>query len=214
MLSVTARIDQITQPYGGYLPVSSFRTYTYDVGQDLETVMNSTDYGGLQGLTVDYLTRFLSGSGLEKAFEISLEGASIVGQEENAAQLLQGIKGLDRASILNAYQLVGYDVAYRRGPDYFSDTKFFIPQEGTISNIEIMVQRGLSFLNKKEQLLRVGFQFVGGYSKIISSGDYLTRDGLWDFKTSIHEPTSKDPKRLGCLLCFNLWIEQGFDQSS
>ena len=84
MLSVTQRIKQVSQPYGGYLPVSLLRVYSFDDQKQIDESDYLTDYSGLQGLTVDYLTRFMSGYPIEKAFEISFEGAEIVGQEAQA----------------------------------------------------------------------------------------------------------------------------------
>ena len=194
MLSVTQRIKQVSQPYGGYLPVSLLRVYSFDDQKQIDESDYLTDYSGLQGLTVDYLTRFMSGYPIEKAFEISFEGAEIVGQEAQAHRFARNIKGLDQNSIQNAISLVSYDVAYRRGPDFFVDPISIIPHPSMVSNICIMVNRGLGYLKNKGKLISVGFTFDGGYTKLISSGDgdFLTEEGLWDFKTSKNEPTSKE----------------------
>lgn len=71
MVSVTQRIKQIKQPRGGYLPVKAFTVTTLDDGQVLnpeESVVAS-----LVGTAVDYLSRFMDGTAVEEAFEISFD---------------------------------------------------------------------------------------------------------------------------------------------
>lgn len=193
MYSVKSRIESITQPRNGYISKDYLRLYAFDDGRDVNTSFPEySSYASIQGTVVDYLTRFMCGA--DDAFNISLIGAQYVDQLETAQQLVRCIKGLDQESVLCACKLAGYDVAYRRGPDFFSSIDYINPPESVISNIIQMVERSLSFLRSKGALIRTGFTFEGGYSKLISSGDgdYLTEDGLWDFKVSTREPTSKE----------------------
>lgn len=192
MFSVTQRVKMITQPRNGFLPISSFSISSYDDGIviDDSSPMYAA-FAGIQGMVVDYMTRFMSSSPVEKAFEISLKGAEIVGEKENAIDLLKSIRGLDKKSVLAACKLVKYDVAYRRGMAFYSDTAIE-PSETIIRNIQIMVERGMLFLRRHRPIVYCGFSFEGGYTKIVSSGDgdYLTLDGLWDFKVSRKNPGS------------------------
>ena len=195
MLSVKKRIKTITQPRNGFLPRASFQSITHDDGLAIDTTPASyLAYTSTQGTAVDYLTRFLCGAPKEKAFAIPLLGAQVVGEVDQASELLKRIHGLNRSSIVAACQLTGYDAAYRRGESFFRGTQSIKPDRTIISNIETMVHRSLSFLEKHKPVVSVGFTFEGGYTTLVSSGDgdFLTADGLWDFKTSQREPTPED----------------------
>ena len=52
----------------------------------------------------------------------------------------------------------------------------------------------MKFLQKHGKVKDAGFTFGDGYTSLVSSGDgdYLTSDGIWDFKTSLHEPNSAE----------------------
>lgn len=195
MFSVTERIEKITQPHGGYLPKELLRMYQYEDGQKILTdIPEYSTYSAIQATVVDYMTRFLCGYSVEEAFYISLLGAQNVEQEDTARRLLESIKGRDQKSIISACKLVGYDVAYRRGPEYYPGVDHINPPNSILSNISIMIDRGLTFLDNKGPIVKTGFTFEGGYSQLISSGDgdFLTKTGLWDFKVSLHHPTSKE----------------------
>lgn len=144
----------------------------------------------IQGMAVDYLTRYINGTPKPIAFKISLMGAKNVDELDNAKRLLNQINGLDSTSICAACQLVGYDVAYRRGPRFFSPVEKIIPNDKMIANIIVLVKRSITFLKKNGPVVLDGFTFEGGYNGIISSGDgdYLTADTLWDFKVSKSKP--------------------------
>lgn len=111
----------------------------------------------------------------------------------NAKKLLKGIKGLDNESISNACKLVGYDVCFRAGVIGYKPVEEIKPDSDTIENIVIMVKRSLAFWKEYGPITKDGFNFEGGYTDIVSSGDgdYLTEDTLWDFKVSKEEPKSK-----------------------
>ena len=95
MVSVTQRIKQIKQPRGGYLPVKTFTVTTLDDGQGLNP--EESIAASLVGTAVDYLSRFMDGTAVEKAFEISLLGARVMRMESKAFGLLDDIK-IGRAS--------------------------------------------------------------------------------------------------------------------
>ena len=203
MYSVTKRISMVKQPYGGYINKKQFDITTIDD----EKILNETEniHASLIGLAVDYLTRFMMGTTVEKAFKISLQGAMCLDlflnsatdkkglALKNAKKLLKGIKGLDDESVSNACKLVGYDVCFRAGIIGYKPVEEINPDSDTTENIVIMVNRSLTFWKEYGPIIKDGFTFEGGYTDIVSSGDgdYLTKDTLWDFKVSKDEPKSK-----------------------
>lgn len=224
MASVTGRIEQIKQPKGGYIPPSKFEKIV--ISDD--TTLNPTEniHGSVVGLAVDYLTRFATGTNIIDAFHISLQGAVIAeelgmkGSKDVAKNLLEGISGLDDSSIINACKLVTFDVWLRnfisamRSKGY----KETNPDKGTIENIQILVKRNMTFLEKYGPVTKDGFTFepingsneeyasmiqtgkgaFGGYTKTVNSGDgdFLTTDTLWDFKVLRSKLTSKHTLQL------------------
>ena len=203
MYSVTKRISMVKQPYGGYLNKKQFDITTIDD----EKILNETEniHASLIGLAVDYLTRFMMGTTVEKAFKISLQGAMCLDlflnsatdkkglALKNAKKLLKGIKGLDDESVSNACKLVGYDVCFRAGIIGYKPVEEINPDSDTTENIVIMVNRSLTFWKEYGPIIKDGFTFEGGYTDIVSAGDgdYLTKDTLWDFKVSKNEPKSE-----------------------
>ena len=208
MYSVTKRISMVKQPYGGYLNKKQFDITTIDDGKTLNEAENI--HASLIGLAVDYLTRFMMGTPVEEAFKISLLGALYLelllnkadGKKGlvlgNAKKLLKGIKGLDYKSVNNACKLVGYDVCVRAGIIGYKPVEEIKPDSDTIENIVIMVERSMTFWKEYGPITKDSFTFEGGYTDIVSSGDgdYLTKDTLWDFKVSKHEPISKNTLQL------------------
>jgi len=197
MVSVTRRIAIVKQPRGGYINPKEF------IVTDLvdATILNEQENmpGNLVGLAVDYLTRFLSGASIEESFQISLSGASKVdGGFELARDLLNNIKGTDDLSIESACKLVGFDVVKRVGIAVYKPVELINPDDETISNIRVMVNRGLSFFKVYGPVTMGGFNFVGGYTSTIDTGDgdFLTEDTLWDFKVSKSGPTNKHTLQL------------------
>jgi hypothetical protein len=189
MISVTARINTVSQPVGGYVNPKLLKVKGFYDENQINEILPA--YKAIQGMAVDYLTRFMTGCSKTEAFEISLLGAEIVNELDNAKRLLNSINGLDKQSVYSACQLVGYDVAFRRGAIKFRSVEKINPDESVIENISIMVKRSLEFLKKHGPVVMDGFKFEGGYTKLVSSGDgdYITRDTLWDFKVSQREPT-------------------------
>ncbi|KMY43161.1 hypothetical protein AC622_01895 [Bacillus sp. FJAT-27916] len=196
MVSVTRRISQVKQPRGGYIKPKDF--VVTDL-LDTETLNESENiHSSLIGLAVDYLTRFLSGTPIEEAFGVSLMGATNVGEFELAYDLIHHIKGTDDTSIECACKVVGYDVAYRAGMLGFKPVELINPDKETISNIRIMVNRGLSFFKLYGPVIKDSFTFKGGYTSLIDTGDgdFLTESTLWDFKVSKTAPTNKHTLQL------------------
>ncbi len=77
------------QPYGGYLNKKQFDITTIDD----EKILNETEniHASLIGLAVDYLTRFMMGTTVEKAFKISLQGAMCLDLFLNSATDKKGL---------------------------------------------------------------------------------------------------------------------------
>ncbi|WP_051533686.1 hypothetical protein [Ligilactobacillus apodemi] len=143
-------------------------------------------------MAVDYLTRLVMGAFKPTVFETCLEGAAKVNELKQAKELLEWIDWLDDYSIDMTCKLVGYDVAFKRGPKYFTPIDNIQPSKEVIRNIKIMVRRSKQFLKKENKpLVLNGFNFHGAYNSVIKAGegDYLTEDTLWDFKVSESKPT-------------------------
>lgn len=224
MASVTQVIKNTTQPRGGYIKPSQFTAYEYDDGLTLNELENV--HSSIVGMAVDYLTRFVMGAEKEEAFKISRRGAVnaylasyrlpfdiICSPKERADELLSKINGLDNESIFNACKMVCYDVWYRNPIQakksalelakkldlvFYLDSEI-MPNEETIKNIKIMVDRSIAFWNEYGPIVKDGFDFKpNGYTSTVSAGDgdYLTKDTLWDFKVSKFKPTSKHTLQL------------------
>lgn len=191
MFSVTQRIKIIKQPYCGYLPNKYFDRISLEDNNQL--YLNENISAALVGMAVDYLTRLMLGASVEDAFSISIEGSKCVNEERKARKLLKKIRGLDDKSIIAATKLVGYDVCYRSSIAYFKSIDNINPDENTIYNIRIMVERSKKFFEKYGPIIKSHVTFEGGYTLIVSSGDgdFMTKDTLWDFKVSKNHPTNQ-----------------------
>lgn len=204
MASVTNRIKSITQPRGGYLPVTMFEHIELNNGVnavDEKVYEGSSIHGSMIGTAVDYITRFMLNGDASKAFHISLIGAERAGKSENAQKLLAQIQGLDDQSIRAACHLVQYDVFARNtmAAMAYLHNETIVADDGTVSNIQIMVKSALQLFEKYGAIVSIGMTFEGGYTDTIDSGDadFLTVDTLWDFKVTKQErPTSNETLQL------------------
>ena len=188
MVSVTQRIKQIKQPRGGYLPIKTFTVTTLDDGQGLNP--EESIVASLVGTAVDYLSRYMDGTSVEEAFEISLLGARAMRMEAKVFGLLDDVKELDDLSIIKTCQLAGFDSAFRAGPLAYRPVEGIVPDQATIANIRIMVERSLSFFKAFGPVTADGFTMEGAYTTTITTGDgdFLTKDTLWDFKVTTSKP--------------------------
>lgn len=206
MSSVTQRIKEVKQPKGGYINPLMFTTEILDDKQTL--CDNENIHPIIMGLVVDYLCRFIMGTDAKYAFKISCKGAIIAAKLTNnkkymkiAKKLLLDIKGLDNKSIISACKLVTYDV-WCRNPIAAFNTKGVNetnPDNETIKNIRIMVERSVQFWKSHGPVIKDGFTFEPeGYTWTVNSGDgdYLTADTLWDFKVSKYNPSNKHTLQL------------------
>lgn len=219
--SVTGRIREINQPYGGFLKPTDMAIEFYNDGKSLSPEENI--HPALVGLAVDYLSRYLLGQKLEEAFFISLKGAGIAedftkkNYQKIAFGLLYQIKSIDDNSIICACKLTAFDVWYRSLIGALTSATYneINPDSSTLDNIRTLVERSLSFFEKNGPVVKSGFTFgseknkeelskndgpksKGGYTSTVSSGDgdILTADTLWDFKVSKATPTKNDTLQL------------------
>ena len=216
MVSVTQRIKQIKQPYGGYLKPSTMDKVQLVNKEELYPQENI--HPTKIGLIADYLSRFMSnGNSVEDAFRISIKGLNLLKVYaskykeirimygdliEQADETLLKIKGLDDESIISACQIVALDNIYRAGLEWFDyktlNDERLIPDDKTIANIRIMVNRALDFFDSYGPVTKDGFKFIGGYTDTITTGDgdFLTEDTLWDFKVSKKAPLKEHTLQL------------------
>lgn len=185
--SVTRFLKTIKQPRGGFISRKEMDKVEFDDANILSE--NENIHSILIGLAVDYLTRYMMFGDKALSFDISLRGASLVGERQKAEVLLEKIDDLDSETVISSLKPSGYDVAYRAGISQFKGIDNINPNSETINNIIIMVKRSVIFF-KKQNLIDSGMTFEGGYTKKVSSGDadYLTEDTLWDMKVSKTEP--------------------------
>lgn len=191
MSTVTGRIKEIKQPRGGYLPLRSFTVKDMDTLGEVTSPENI--HAGTVGMAVDYLTRLITGSTRAEAFNISLQGARLIGEETTARGLLSRLNGLTDDSIRAACQLSGFDVVYRAGHSSYKPVNQINPDDETIKNIRIMTERMRLFFEANPPTLKE-FEFTGAYTHLIriGDGDILTRDTLWDIKVSKTKPQPKN----------------------
>lgn len=202
MSSVTKRISEIKQPYGGYIRPSQFEGLVFRDRYSLHEQENV--HPSIVGATVDYLTRFLVGEPVEKAFVIPLEGAyraqALSNRKdflEEALGFLSKIQDINTQSIINACKLVSFDV-WARNPmaamGLAKDANEINPDTATVDNILIMVHRAMFFWHVYGPVVKTEFTFEpDGYTQVVNSGDgdFLTPNGMWDFKvTKKAKPTS------------------------
>lgn len=198
MASVTHVISQTKQPRGGYLNPKDLVCIQKANEEELYDISLENISPGLVGTVVDYMTRFMLNGSLDKSFFIARLGARIIGFEDYFQGLLEEIKGLDNRSIFKAVKCASFDSVYRGGIIAYKNVEDINPDEVTISNIRIMIERSLDFFNEYGPIISDGFTFEGAYTDKVDTGDgdFLTKDTLWDFKVSKNDPTSKNTLQL------------------
>lgn len=185
--SVTQVANHFPQPPGDLLPPSMFeKTFWADTK---ELAPKENIHPSIVGTTVDYLSRLITGAPKEEAFAIALRGAEIAGKKERALALLEGIHGLDEESVEKAARLARYDSVVRVGlPAWLSSSADGgpDPDEATTRNIQAMVRRTQRMLDMEGGKTLDHLTFEGGYTSLVATGDgdFMTKDGLWDLKTT------------------------------
>lgn len=188
-MAVTTRIRMISQPPEGLLPLSLFERVPLPDRIGLHPRAVETVAPDIAGLYVDYMTRIAMGAPKRVAFRIPLLGARLVGRAGEAEALLDRIVDFTPPSARAACLLLDFDAASRRGPQYWKPRRM-VPDEATYANLTRMVARSLVFFKEYGPVVWEGFDFEGGYTDRITSGsgDFLTKDTLWDFKVSCYPP--------------------------
>lgn len=214
MPSVTQIVGAAHQPRKGYLPLSKFDEAEYIDGRSV--VGNYNIHPSLVGLAVDYGTRLMLGTKPEEVFSVALAGASLVGSRKEADDILNNIKarfdranGLEGQSIVDICKLSGFDSAFRAGAKAFRPVSEINPDEQTLSDIAVLIERTIEFFDKVGPVLDSGFTFEGAYSDKVESGDadYLTGDTIWDLKVRKAVPNKNST--LQVLLYYLLSLRSG-----
>lgn len=194
MISVTGRIETVSQPHGGYVPKSLFEVKSYDDYNEISDI--NITLSSIQGMAVDYLTRYIISKNKLQAFDISIKSAMKLDEAyennkeyQNIMTLLDGVTGLDRQSVINTCKIVCYDSVRRAGIESYQPADDVEFSEALYTNIPILVNRCVSFLNSVGPVVLNGLTFEGGYTKLVDSGDgdYATKDMIIDIKVSKNE---------------------------
>lgn len=182
-MSVTRRTRLVMQPYGRYVNKADFKTICMGLGEE-ELCEEINVHPSLIGMAVDYLTRFILTKELEESFSISLRGAIILGEREEAIELLKDIKGLDDKSIYNAIKITGFDVVYRKGTLDYVPIETINPNNASVKNVRLLVERTVNFFKKYGPIISYNVDFKGAYTNRVICGDcdFITSDTLWDLK--------------------------------
>ena len=203
MASVTERIGQIKQPYGGHVKLSEFEKVQRDDGVTLNLSENIS--GSLVGLAVDYLTRlYFTGGDRMKVFSISLRGAVAAKMLFGFTDAVDVFKELivrvtssyDDESIASVCSLAAFDVYYRNpfAAAHSEGYALVKPDTATIHNIRTLTRRSISFFNDYGPVTAIDFTFEpSGYTETVNTGDgdFLTANTLWDMKVYRSRLTSK-----------------------
>lgn len=188
--TVTQRVREVSQPYGGYIRRRDMEVIP--LGHGMEALHPEENISpSLMGVVVDYLTRCYTGTPLTKALDTSIKGMLILNRwnpefSDKFKTLLNGIKEPIDEGLTNFVKLCCFDAVYRAGIMAYRPVEEVNPDQDTLENIKIMVGRSIKFLEEYGPKTLDGFTFEGGYTDVIvaGDGDYLTNDGLWDFKVS------------------------------
>ena len=160
----------VSQPKGGYVPKKLFVERYYHDKTKNNTIEDKHIYNiesaftGIQGMAVDYITRYILSGDKEMAFDIPIKGAKCVDkvyendyEYNKIMQLLDNVKGTDDVSVYNVCKIVGYDVAFRRGVSKFRNVDDILPTKELVYNIQVMVQRCIEFIDNNGPLVLSDF---------------------------------------------------------
>lgn len=199
MSSIASRARKIMQPYGGYLPLSSFTKEQFQDGTKLSEQENIPAV--IMDAVVDYLTRHILCKYGDATFNLSTNDGScstrsgIEDASTEAYEALKRVRGLDDSSILAACELCKHDVYFRvplerskHGADVV-----FAPDDQTMYNIRTMVQRTVKLLENDDPYIEYGVIFPDScYTTEVSGGsiDFLTTETIWKVKATTKRLTS------------------------
>ena len=200
MSSVTEVTKRVKQPKGGYLNLKDFECISLEDNLELAPIENLSSV--TVGVVVDYLTRYMLSKDADEAFKSSIKGIrradefGVPNALEKGYNLLSKIEDLSDTSICAACKLVVFDV-FAKNPNWVRHNNEIVlraPDEATIHNIRVMIQRNLKFFEEYGPITKDGFTFgPNGYTDTVDygEGDFLTKDTLWDCKVSKNSPTSR-----------------------
>ena len=210
MTSVTQRINEIVQPYGGYVKLSSFEKIQFEDGVTLNAEENVS--GSLMGTATDYLARLaVSGKSIGQVYSGAAlrgvlmaeacckESGGAIGIKyalETAKSLMAQIKGADDESLTAILKLATFDLWYRNPQAAIIAESYEAvnPDKATLQNLRTFGRRSKAFFEKYGPITAVEFTFEpSGYTETVNAGDgdYLTADTLWDMKLYRGKLTSK-----------------------
>ncbi len=209
--TVSERVKSVEQPDGGFLN-PALMTVTVQGEGDWVLNRDESTNPDLTETAVYYLWMFMLGRPAEKAFGTCLYAAIMDDQDDIAREMISGIKKLDRDSVVNAVNVCGFDVCYKADVPY-TEVDMMMPDDATIDNIIVMVKRALAF-SEEQGLASIGpVGFDGGYSATVrnGSGDFMTVDTIWNFRTSWSMPDEKDTLRV--LMYWRLFMHSSCSES-
>ena len=210
MASVTQRINDIVQPYGGYVKLSEFEKTQFEDGITLNEKENVS--GSLMGTATDYLARLaVSGKTIGQVYSgAALRGilmAEACYQESNgiigiknalevSKSLMKQVKGCDDETLTAILKLATFDVWYRNPQAAIRAESYdaINPDKATLQNLLTFGKRSKAFFEKYGPVTATEFTFEpSGYTETVDAGDgdYLTADTLWDMKLYRRRLTSK-----------------------
>lgn len=221
--TVTGRARTFKQPGNGFIPAKSLQVKQFktdDLGFINLTAAGQENISPAKmGLMVDYLTRYQCLKASKNtdsyaikviAFQVPLMGAELLqayyfnqgltdkqkSVKKEVVHLINAINDVSEFATLDAVcRLLKYDAVYRAGIDVFNDQDDDIDID-TMKHVQAMVNRSLNYLDHEAAsatFLKVGFDLLGSFSKIVTSGDgdYLTSNALIDSKVSKYKPNKQ-----------------------
>lgn len=213
-------MSEIVDPEGWLAPLPrriawSMRSYTgpkwlkvapFDDNEEGSDVLNPAENVNsfLVDAVVDCMVRFALGASVEKAFSMPLRCFQAHMGYSETSNLMNAIDGLDDRSIINAVNLFRFaDYDDRFGIGLLPFGEGIEPDEATIQNVRIMVERSLRFFKPRgpewwNGKMPAGFT-LARESLVpvrIPDGDAMLPDTCWDLRASESRPTTYDVLRL------------------
>lgn len=215
MSSVTARIKEVKQPFGGYIQNKLFMSKQFNDNKEVKP-LSSKYYSTVQGTMVDNLVRIACRFNRLEVFKLSIGGAMLVDKAmmgfipnysgvravNSAHKLVNGITGLDDDSLHCAFRLVELEGCHRNLDNVLNIDVYSLLEPCNYSefsvmadNVRAMVDRTVKFIGSFGNAPKFsGLTFEGGYTSTVNSGDcdYVIGDTLVDLKCSISKYMRSD----------------------